>query len=61
MFDTFASVPPLRYNVSDRRDFFMELKKHITDEQTGIGYMLCGDVRCISLVSEFSRLKEETS
>ena len=42
-FDTFVNIPPIGYSVSDRRDFFMKLKKHITEEKTGISYMLCGD------------------
>ena len=40
---TFENLLPIRYNVPDRRDFFIVLQQHITDEKTGSSYTLCGD------------------
>ena len=50
MWRTFAKLPPIGYNVSDRRDFLWNRKKHITDEKTGIRYTLCGDYYLPDLV-----------
>ena len=41
MLITLTTVPPVRYKLSG--GIFMELKKHIIDEKTGISYTLCGD------------------